>query len=531
MARFYEGLKDRVTSRWRTVEPEPTGSDTAVAPAKADDDGYASFPLGSTSLIVGAYEERVKLIHSRQEKYSIYNEMDAESPEFKSALDIYADNATRGDSEGNAAITIKSETPRVASILEEVRRDLDLDAILWTLVRDIAKYGERAEEVVVNSQFRIARLKPLPTLQIIPQVDEYGRKKDPAYVQVREDRPEEEVAKFADWQVVYFANKLSRADLHGEGVGFATRRAFLQLRMMEDAVVIARLTRAHNRLAYMVETGGLDPNAAQKHLAKVKAALRKSRAVDPHTGKMLLESSPLAIEEDIFIATNKESKADVKVLQGDLTLGNLADLEYFQNKMFAGWKVPKVYLAAEKDTRSRAVITEADIQFARSVRRLQHIVEQGLRHIFDLALLLRGVNPKSVTYHIGLPVISIIDELRVWQAYQLKFLCAQMFKQTFWPDDEWLLKELLGFEDDVVARLIKGQVKPDKFNGLYQAPKVGNAPKNSKISSSGTSESAKTKADLIDALTKLPDEEFTQFEAAAENLRFLINWQLEERAA
>jgi hypothetical protein len=511
----FEGLTDRVTRRWQTTHPEPTGPDTAVVPDDGDD--ASAFPLGGKSLAVELYDARTKLINSRQGKYRLYDEMDAESPEYSTALDIVADNATRGDSDGNTAITIKSDNATVARILEETRRDLDLDNILWTLCRDVAKYGERAEEIVVGSDFRIARIKPLPTLQIIPQVDEYGRKKNPAYVQVDPDEPSRVQAEFEDWQVIYLANKKSRSDLHGEGLAFSARRAFLQLRMMEDAVVIARLTRAHNRLVYLVDTGGMTAKDAQKHLKNVKSALRKRRSVDPTTGKMSFDWNPLSIEEDVFVATNKDSKADVKVLQGDLTLGNLADLEYFQQKILTALKVPKAYLQHVKDTRARAVITEADIQFARSVRRLQHIIEQGLRQIFDLALLLRGVNPKTAKYKIGLPVISIIDELRVWQTHQLKALVAQMFKQTFWPSDEWLLKEMLGYEDDQVARLLSGQVKPDKFNGLYQAPKIGNAPKN-----------AATKGEAIARMAALSPDEFERLEGIVDDLHMLLNWQLDE---
>lgn len=512
--RHFEGLADRVTRRWQRAHPTSSEKDTAVDTADSGESDDGLFPLFGTSTTVAAYEARVKLIDSRRSKYTIYEEMDAESPEYASALDIYADNATRGDQEGKQALTIKSPDARVAKVLERVRKDLGLDDILWTLARDLAKFGERAEEIVVNKKYEITRLKPLPTLTIIPKVDAYGRKMDPAYVQVDPDEPDKEIAKFKDWQVLYFANKKSRSDLHGEGLGYPIRRAFLQLRMMEDAVVIARLTRAHNRLAYMVDTGQMAPKEAQKHLKKVKEALRKRRSVNPRTGKMELDWSPLSIEEDIFVATNEKSKADVKVLQGDLTLGNLKDLEYFQQKKFTGLKVPKAYLAKEEGTRSRAVITEADIQFARCVRRLQHIIERELRTLFDLALLLRGINPKSVHYEIGLPVISIVDELRVWQTRQLQALVAQMWKQTFWPDDRWLLVELLGYPEDVAERLLKGQRKPDAFSGLYQAPKIGNAPNN-----------VKTKEDLVRALEGLSTDEFAAIEDSAQSLGMLIEWQ------
>ena len=542
MSKFYtvmEGLTDTITRRYRKAKPELTVSQNTTA-VKVDRSGVedGALPIGYNSTVVKAYEDRVRLMRTRRGMYREYDEMDDESPEFSSALDIFADNATRGDSDGSESITIKSDNPRVAEVLNELCDRLNLDSIIWTLARDIAKYGERAEEIIINDKYEIVRLKPLPTLQIIPQVDEYGRKKYPwAYIQVAEDDPEKVEARFYDWQVIYFANKKSRSDLIGRGVGHSARRPFKQLRMMEDAVVIARLTRAHNRIAYMVDTGKLTPEEAQAHLERVKRQLRKRRTVNPHTGKMDLDWNPLSIEEDIFVAVNKDSKADVKVLQGDLTLGNLRDLEYFQQKIFTALKVPKTYLQHEKDTRNRNVVSYQDMQFARSVRRIQNVIQQGFRKLFDLQLILKGFDLSKVSYTVGLPVISIVDDLREWQTWQLKMLVAQMFKQTLWPSDDWLLRNLLGYDEDEVQQLLKGQEKPDPYNGLYQAPRVGNVPNNMK---SQTPESdAAVRGDqqirevelkqAIDTLAATDPDKFAEFMEAVDNLRMLLDWQRESQ--
>jgi hypothetical protein len=271
----------------------------------------------------------------------------------------------------------------------------------------------------------------------------------------------------------------------------------------------------------MVDTGTLDPAGAQDHLGKVKRALRKRRTISLMDNKQDLSFNPLSIEEDIFVATNKESKADVKVLQGDLTVGNLADLEYIQQKIFTGVKVPKPYLAHEKDSRAKSVMTEQDIQFARSVRRLQSVIHEGFKQLFDFQLVLKGIDPSAVTYTIGLPVISIIDELRTWQTEQLKMLCAQMMKQAFWPSDEWILREMMGYAPDEIALFLKGQVKPDKFNGLYQAPKVGAVANNVKSSDEAIDLTA-----LHQALAEAAPEHQERFTQLVSELRDLYSARL-----
>jgi len=512
-----ENLLDRVTSRWRVANPVvPASQTTEVRPE--GDDLEKDLPLGFDNGAWGYYVRMMKLVRSRRELYATYDEMDEELPEFSSAMNIYADNATRGDSDGSVRLTLKSEDARVQKILTDTRDLLRLEDKLWPLARDLAKYGERAVENIVHEDtFDIIRLKPLPTSHIIERYDEYGRPMDPPFAQL--DDKGEQVATFEDWQVIYFANKKSLSDTFGTSLARAAIRAWQQLRMMEDAVVIARLTRAHNRLAYLVDTGSLTPQEAQKHLQKVKAHLSKRRTIDPKTGKMDTSYNPMQVEADVFVATNKESKADVKVLQGDLTVGNLADLEYFQQKIFTALQVPKPYLAHEKDTRTKSVVTAQDIQFARSVRRIQQVMAEGLRKLFDFALLLKGINPRKVQYTIGFPVISIVDDLRVWQTEQLKMLVAQMMKQNFWPSDEWIFIHLLGYDSDEAKLVLRDQKKPDEFNGLYQAPKVGATANNAKT---GETESVEFAA----RLAALDEGQREQVAEAIETLRLITDWKL-----
>jgi hypothetical protein len=540
MARtLFEGLADTVTRRFRASQPvaAPASQTSEVKPKKADlsdENDYFSLNDGNGSFAY--YERNLRLLTSRIGLYAEYDEMDTESPEYHSAMDIFADNATRGDSDGEPGIYIKSPDTKVAATLTEVRDRLNLVQASWPLARDIAKYGERALEVVVNKDYAIERLKPLPTKYILPQRDEFGAAPEKAYLQV--NAAGEKVAEFYDWQVLYFANTKSASDLTGTGMGFAARRAFKQLRMMEDAICIARLTRANNRLLYAVDTGEMTPSEAQKHLAKVKSALRKRRMLDPRTGKMDTSYNPLAIEDDIFVAVNKESKANVSVLQGDLTLGNLNDVEFFLQKLFAGLKVPRAYLNEDKAAKdAKTIISAQDIQFARSVRRIQSIIQQEYRKLFDLALLLQGINPQKVQYTVGMPTISIIDDLRYWQTEQLKMLVAQMMKTVFWPSDEWILHHLLGYDQTQIDALLKDQKKPDEFNGLFKpqgagqngagVAKVGAVANNAKVATGESAEARAKRDEFLAQMQRLPEAEFRAIVDAAENLRMLSDWKLE----
>jgi hypothetical protein len=170
------------------------------------------------------------------------------------------------------------------------------------------------------------------------------------------------------------------------------------------------------------------------------------------------------MEEDVFVAVKQNSRANVKVLQGSTNLGMLADVEYFRNKKFAGVKVPKAYLSHEKDVRARAMITEQDVQFARTVRRVQVALIAGLHKLFDFALMTRGVDPSKVEYEIQLPTLSTIDELRVWQAKQIKINVASMLHRDLKVSLHWILINLLEYDEDDVAAIIKYIEDPESLD-------------------------------------------------------------------
>jgi hypothetical protein len=94
-------------------------------------------------------------------------------------------------------------------------------------------------------------------------------------------------------------------------------------------------------------------------------------------------------------------------------------VKYFLSKLFAALTIPKAYLGYDEGMAGR-VITQLDIQFARSVRRIQWFLSQGIRHIMDVQLMLAGIDPRNVEYDIIFPLVGAEDELQRWQIQQLR---------------------------------------------------------------------------------------------------------------
>jgi len=443
-------LIQRITALWRRGTP----SSVVVSGEPSDSTTETSV----TGAIVDGYFKELKLSRLRKDRYRDFEQMDEEYPEIASALDIYADNATNPKEETGDPFWVESDNEKVKKILEECSDRLELKDVIWEIARNISMYGDEFDEVVVDKTPEVARLKYLAPETMFRNEDEYGRLKEQAYHQ-RDVTTHVTVAEFEKWQIVQFSNA-GRRKKYGRSVLDPIRRPYKQLQMMEDGMVIGRLTRAHLRYKWLIDVTGMDQKQAQDHLKKVKKDLRKKRTINPVTGKLDVNTNPLTAEEDFFVGVTKDSKADVDVVQGQGNLGDIGDVEHFQNKLFSGLKVPKAYLGLERDINAKATLTEQDIQFARSVRRVQAAVRKGLRQLFDLELILKGIIVANVEYSIKFSSISMVDEMRKWQVEKIKAEVARIYGvEIDVLSDEFILSTFLGLSDEQIAQILKNREK------------------------------------------------------------------------
>jgi len=405
------------------------------------------------------YLDQLKIELKKEKLYDVFEEMDRESPELSSALDIYADNACQSDNDWEPVIKIDTTNDTVKKLLTDFIDMVKLNDNVWTIARNLVKFGEDYEELVLDKALKPRRIKNLKGKFMVRNEDEFQRLREEAFLQKSESDMTRTVATFKKWQITHFRMTKNRTKKYGvEGsILFPAIKVYRQLSMMEDSMVIARLSRAPMKYAYMIDVEGMDAETAKKHVDEVKKSLKKRRTVDAKTGKQDLKYNPLSAEEDIFMGTTQKGKADVKVLQGDNNISNIKDVYYFQRKLFSTTKVPKAYLGLEEDVNAKGTVTEQEIQFARTVRRVQMTIIAGLKEMFDTVLILEGISPTTNMYRIILPAISMVDELRKWQARLVKMQVATLYKQNFMVNTEYLMRVFLNMTDDEIQEVMNNQ--------------------------------------------------------------------------
>jgi len=164
-------------------------------------------------------------------------------------------------------------------------------------------------------------------------------------------------------------------------------------------------------LEFIINVGNIPPNEVEQFMQKTINQMKKTPYVDPQTGQYNLRFNMQNMMEDFYIPVRGgDTSTKIDTTPG-LTYDGIQDVEYLRDKMFAALKVPKAYFGYEGDLQGKATLAAEDIRFARTIERIQRIIESELTKIALVHLYTQGFKGESLTnFEIKLSSPSIIYE-------------------------------------------------------------------------------------------------------------------------
>jgi Bacteriophage T4-like portal protein (Gp20) len=170
------------------------------------------------------------------------------------------------------------------------------------------------------------------------------------------------------------------------------RRAYRQLSLIEDAIVIYRLVRAPERLVFNVDVGNMAPPKAEAYLRKLMTNYWSKRNYDANQGATVQQFNPQSMLDSFWFAKRAGSEGtSVTQLPGGANLGELTDLMYFVKKLYKSLKVPSNRLNPEETYKDGADILREELKFARFIIRQQQRFAGGLKNGFITHIKLKGL--------------------------------------------------------------------------------------------------------------------------------------------
>jgi hypothetical protein len=170
------------------------------------------------------------------------------------------------------------------------------------------------------------------------------------------------------------------------------RRAYRQLSLIEDAIVIYRLVRAPERLVFNVDVGTMPAPKAEAYLKKLIANYWSSKTFDVDQGDVVKKFNPQSMLDAFWFPKRAGSEgSSVSQLAGGQNLGELTDLMYFVKKLYRSLKVPTSRLDPADAFRDGAEILREELKMARFIIRQQQRFAAGIKRGFITHLQLKGI--------------------------------------------------------------------------------------------------------------------------------------------
>ena len=410
----------------------------------------------------------VSMISNRNssERYIDFDEMEYE-PIIASSIDIYADEITTHSSM-QSMLQIKCPNEEIKAVLHSLYYNvLNIEHNLFGWARTMCKYGDLFLYLDLDDDLGVKACIGVPQQEI--ERLEGEDESNPNYVQFQWNTAG---LTLENWQVAHF--RVLGNDKHypyGTSVLEPARRIWRQLTLLEDAMMAYRIVRSPERRVFYIDVGAIPPQDVEQYMQKVMTQMKRHQVVDPKTGRVDLRYNPLSIEEDYFVPVRGgASNTKIDNLAGGQFTGQIEDVKYLREKLFAAIKIPQSYLVmGEGAQEDKTTLAQKDIRFARTIQRLQRSLVSELEKIGIIHLCTVGYRGDDLlSCKLGLNNPSKIAELQELEHWKVKFEAAGAATENYFSK-RWVAENMLGISEEEFLRMQREMFFDRKFMASLEA--------------------------------------------------------------
>jgi hypothetical protein len=401
----------------------------------------------------------------RAQLYSDYDVMDTDAI-IASALDIVSDECSLKNEMGEV-LQIRSSDEDIQKILYNLFYDvLNIEFNLWSWVRQMCKYGDFFLKLEIAEKYGVYNVIPYTAYHMERQ--EGYDKNTPTAVRFKfnpegyvgggygqfsvphQFSPDSTGVYFDNYEIAHFRLLTDVNYLpYGRSYIEPARKLFKQYTLMEDAMLIHRISRAPEKRIFYINVGAIPPNEVENFMKKTISTMKKTPYMDEKTGEYNLKYNMQNLLEDFYIPVRgNDQSTKIETTKG-LEYNGMEDVVYLRDKLFAALKVPKAFMGYEKDLTGKATLAAEDIRFARTIDRLQRIVLSELYKIALVHLYVQGYKGETLTnFELSLTTPSIIyDQERIMLMKEKVDLAKNIMEAQLLPTD-WIYHNVFHFSED-----------------------------------------------------------------------------------
>lgn len=447
----------------------------------AGDDGL----VGDMALIeetLSQFNVITKMHRDRKLRYRDYEAMDNYG-DVSVALDMYAEEATPPDLIRDTNMWFEGDD-KTLSVLEDTTRRLRFRTLIHGFARQIAKYGD----LFISPRYshrgieRIYYLPPHFVTRIGPGVDavkHFKLEHQLAQLSPRKD------GVLLPWECVHFRLlAFGFSTIYGRSMLEPSRKRWLHLKLIEDAVAIYRLNRAVERLIYYIDVGQASPMEALNIVNQYKRKFgNKQTYLDPSQPQFEQQYDPTNMMESIFWPVNAANeRSRIEKLNPPPDQNQLQDLDHFNQKLYVALGIPKDYLTGDVSGawNSRESLSLQDVRFSRKIHRLQVALIEGLETMFryHIAVVTGDADQAAgADFRVRLADVSHVarqqyDQILLNRVQLLSSLNSMGAEMQF-NREVWVKYIMSVFFPDVPKNVLNNLVIPDRVLAAMQGGMQG----------------------------------------------------------
>ena len=257
-----------------------------------------------------------------------------------------------------------------------------------------------------------------------------------------------------------------------------------QLKMIEDAVVIYRISRAPERRVFYIDVGNLPKLKAEQYVNDIMNKFRNKVVYDATTGEVRDDRKHLSMMEDFWMPRREGGKGtEITTLPGGQNLGDIQDIQYFQQKLYQALNVPLSRLQQQQGfSLGRSTeITRDEIKFSKFIARLRKRFNALFYEALRVQLIAKNIiRPeewddlrKAMTFVYDLD--NHFTELKDNEILMQRIQMLQQMEQYVgkYYSAKWIKKNVLQLTDDEIKEM-ESEIEEDRDQQLDDAKHQGN---------------------------------------------------------
>jgi hypothetical protein len=250
-----------------------------------------------------------------------------------------------------------------------------------------------------------------------------------------------------------------------------------QLRMIEDAVVIYRISRAPERRIFYIDVGNLPKGKAEQYLRDVMVKYRNKMVYDAQTGELRDDRKHMSMLEDFWLPRREGGKGtEITTLPAGQNLGELEDVKYFRQKLLQSLNVPISRLEPQQGgmigVGRTTEVTRDEVKFTKFIIRLRNKFSQIFDHALRTQLVLKGICTadewdefREVIYY-DYKKDNNFTEMRDAELLQTRVQLLQVVDPYIgrYYSADWVRRNILQMSDETIDEMDK-QIAVEEKNG------------------------------------------------------------------